>query len=131
VTAAVAALAQLPAAASGVFHLVAEAPSQDAMLAMITARLGVRGLRLVEAGANGLPDASALERRVARMLAPYREYLEQDVRFDDRGARALLDGCGLARPTLGGTAVDRLIALALGAAPGDAGRAGALTGARA
>lgn len=62
--------------------------------------------------AGSLSKPSALEARVARMLAPYRDYLEQNVRFDDTLARAVLDRCGVPRPVLDAQAVERLVELA-------------------
>ena len=115
VAAAGAALAEHPEEAGGTFHLVvSDPPTQEAMLGMITARLGVRGVSLVDGGWAAGDEASPLERKVARMLAGYREYLAQDVRFDDASARRLLDGCGIPRPTLCPAVVDRLIDQALG-----------------
>jgi hypothetical protein len=85
----------------------------------------------VDASEHDLADASSLERRVARMLAPYRDYLTQDVRFDDRRARALLDACGVPRPVLDDAALERLIGLAVGTTGAAAGRKPAPAGARA
>jgi len=108
------ALAGHPDAVSGTFHLVVSAaPTQAAMLAMIAGRLGVGGLRLVDSREAVLADASPLERRLARRLAPYRAYLEQDVSFDDTRARAVLEARDVPPPTLGTTSVDRLIDWAL------------------
>jgi nucleoside-diphosphate-sugar epimerase len=110
VTAAVVALAQDPRAAGGTFHLVCrDAPSQAAVLEMIAARLGVLGLALVDR----LDAPSPEERRLARALAPYREYLAQDVRFDDAAARPLLEACGVAAPALRAHVVGRLVEAAL------------------
>jgi len=47
------------------------------------------------------------------MLAGYREYLEQDVRFDDAEAQRLLARCGLRPPRLSSHVVHRLIDQAL------------------
>jgi hypothetical protein len=47
------------------------------------------------------------------MQAPYREYLTQDLHFDDRVARVLLDRLGLPCPTLPPGEVHRLIEQAL------------------
>jgi nucleoside-diphosphate-sugar epimerase len=113
VAAATIALAEHPFAARGTFHaVVSEPPTQEAMLAMIAGCLGVRGLRLIDRRAVDLAKPSALEARVVRMLAPYRDYLEQDVRFDDTMARAVLDRCGVPRPALDAAAVERLVELA-------------------
>jgi nucleoside-diphosphate-sugar epimerase len=119
VAAAALALAEDPAAAGGTFHLVVrDAPSQAALLAMLVERLGPRGLTLLDAATTPLDDPSPIERRVARMLGPYRAYLTQRVRFDDAGAAAQLAARGLTRPTLAPVEVHRLVDLALlGAAP--------------
>jgi hypothetical protein len=88
------------------------------MLAMLGEHLGARGLTLVDAATAPLADPSPLERRVARMLEPYRAYLTQDVRFDDDDAATVLTACGVARPTLAPAEVHHLIELALrGPAP--------------
>jgi len=113
VVAAVVALTELPEAREGTFHLVvADAPTQQAMLTMITEHLGARGLSVVDFRAE-LANPSPLERRTVRLLAPYWEYLTQDVRFDDATARRFLDRCGIPRPRLSPPEVHRLIDLAL------------------
>jgi nucleoside-diphosphate-sugar epimerase len=112
VAAAALALADDPAAAGGTFHLVvSDPPVQTAMLAMMTAPLGLRGLSVVEPAALSAP--SPLEQLVARMVAPYREYLEQDVRFDDTCARRLLDARGVPPAVLSPSVVAGLIDRAL------------------
>jgi len=117
VAAAVIALAETAAAEHGTFHVVvSEPPSQSAMLLMIANHLGARGFHLVDARTEPLRDRSPLEARVAKLLTPYREYLEQDVRFDDAAAGAVLDGSGLARPSLDAAAVGRLVDQALAVA---------------
>jgi thioester reductase-like protein len=114
VAAATIALASQAAADGGTFHLVVrDAPSQAAMLAMLVEHLGARGLTLVDAGDAPLADPSPLERRVARMLEPYRAYLTQDVRFDDAAAATTLAASGVTRPLLTPAEVHRLIELAL------------------
>ena len=114
VAAATIALAEHPGAAGGTFHLVVrDAPTQAAMLAMLGEHLGAHGLTLVDAATAPLVDPSPLERRVARMLEPYRAYLTQDVRFDDAAAARVLTACGVARPTLAPAEVHHLIKLAL------------------
>jgi thioester reductase-like protein len=127
VAAATIALAGHPGAAGGTFHLVVrDAPTQAAMLAMLGEHLGARGLTLVDAATEPLADPSALERRVVRMLEPYRAYLTQDVRFDDDAAATVLSACGVARPTLAPAEVHHLITLALhGAAAAGVGASGA------
>jgi nucleoside-diphosphate-sugar epimerase len=119
VAAATLALTEDPGAAGGTFHLVVrDAPSQAAMLAMLVERLGPRGLTLLDAASTPLDDPSPLERRVARMLGPYRAYLTRHVHFDDSGAAARLSARGVARPVLDPAGVHRLVDLALlGAAP--------------
>jgi thioester reductase-like protein len=134
VAAATIALSEQPAGGGETFHLVAsDAPTQEAVLGMIADRVGVRGLTVVDARGTGLPNASPLERQVARLLTSYQEYLEQDVRFDDATARRLLGRSTGRRASPQATAVGRLIDLALAgstaSAPGDAspgprGRAG-------
>ena len=54
-----------------------------------------------------------LEEMVIRMLSGYRDYLGQDVRFDDTTARGLLDGSGVPPATLSPEAIHRLIDRAL------------------
>jgi nucleoside-diphosphate-sugar epimerase len=115
VAAATVALADDPGAAGGTFHLVVrDPPSQAAMLAMLVERLGPRGLTLLDAATTPLADPSPLERRIARMLGPYRAYLTQHVRFDDRAAAARLATIGVAATGLAPAEVGRLVDLALG-----------------
>lgn len=114
VAAATIALAGLPDATGGTFHLVVrDVPSQATMLAMLLDRLHLRGVTLLDATTEPLLGPSELERRVARMLEPYRHYLIQDVRFDDTRAAALLRRCGVAPATLAPEDVRRLVDLAL------------------
>ncbi len=47
------------------------------------------------------------------MLEGYREYVTQDVRFDDTNARRLLDVAGVPRPSLSAAAFRRLVEQAL------------------
>ncbi len=118
---AIAALAEHPAGAGGMFHLVvSDPPSQGTVLAMIADRFGLRGLTVVDTGGAGLEDASPLERQVARLLTCYREYLEQDVHFEDKATRRILARCGMRRPTLSGPAIQQLIDLALAGLPAEA-----------
>lgn len=115
VAAATVALAEHPGGQGETFHIVvSDAPTQEQMLAMVAERLSVRGLSLVDPRLGEFPNPSPLERMVARRISGYREYLEQDVRFDDSTARRLLDRCGVPRPTLSRNAVHRLIDQALG-----------------
>jgi nucleoside-diphosphate-sugar epimerase len=109
------ALAEHPAATHGTFHLVtSRPPTQAAVLAMVGRVLGLEGARIVEAHRIG-HDASPLERRLMRVLGPYGEYLAQDVRFDDRHARSVLDAAGVPPAVLDTGAVERLVRLALAA----------------
>jgi thioester reductase-like protein len=92
------------------FHLVAHAaPTQAEVLETITERLGVRGLSLVDR----LDDPTPLERRVARMLQSYREYLTQHLVFDDANTRRALPPELTRRATLSPTTLHALIDLAL------------------
>ena len=109
------ALAEHPDGAGRTFHLVvSKAPVQERMLAMIADYFGLPGLTIVDACRTPLTKLSALERQVARLQGPYREYFTQDVHFDDRIARALLDRLGLPRPILDTMEVRRLIDQAIG-----------------
>ncbi len=108
------ALAEDPDGTGKTFHLVvSDPPAQETMLAMIADYFGLPGLSIVDACRAPLVQLSALERKVARMQTPYREYFTQDLRFDDRGARAILDRLGLPRPTLFAEQVRRIIDQAL------------------
>jgi nucleoside-diphosphate-sugar epimerase len=96
------------------FHVVAsEPPTQQEMLGMIAGHLRVRGVSLLDRRDGVLIDPSPLERRVERLLSGYRDYLEQDVGFDDRRARRLLDSRGVPRPLLSDDVVRGLIERAL------------------
>jgi 2-alkyl-3-oxoalkanoate reductase len=104
------ALAEHPDGAGKTFHLVvADAPTQKTMLARIADYFGLPKLAVVDARRTSLENPSSLERRVARMVAAYREYFLQDVHFDDRVARELLDRLGLPRPTLFAQDIHRMI----------------------
>ena len=117
VAAAVAALAEDPRAAGETGHLVVrDAPTQETMLAMLAARLGLRGLSLVDAGEGRLRDPSPLEIGVARMLSPYRDYLRQDLVFDDATACRLLSRSGVTCPALTAAEVEALVDRALSTA---------------
>lgn len=113
-SAAIQALMDHPEAAGGTFHIVlAEPPSQEAVLQAIRCRAGLERLRLIDGRCEALAKPSPLEAKVARMLAPYRDYLEQDVRFDDTGARRLLHSVGVSRSKSSAETIDRLIDMAL------------------
>jgi thioester reductase-like protein len=108
------ALAEHPDGAGKTFHLVvADAPVQEEMLAMIADYFGLPGLSLIDTRDTPLAMPSAIERKIARMQAPYREYMTQHLQFDDRVARTLLDRLGLTRPTLFPEEVHRIIDQAL------------------
>ena len=113
VSAAIEVLSEQPAAAGGTFHLVvSQPPTQAAMLQMITSRGGGNGLRLIDERREPMLGASSLENRVARMLSPYREYLEQDVSFDDSAARSLLGPAGITCSRLDEKTIDDFVAMA-------------------
>ena len=116
VAASVVALAEHADAKGQTFHLVLrDAPTQAAVLRTITAHLGVHGVCLVDARQETLKDPSPFERAVARTLEPYREYLMQDVRFDDATTATLLQRCGVEHPALSTDAILRLVDEALAA----------------
>ena len=50
---------------------------------------------------------STIEIRVARMLSPYRDYLEQDVQFDDSAALRLLGRYGVEPPEIDDRELER------------------------
>jgi thioester reductase-like protein len=107
-------LAERADAAGATVHLVVrDAPTQEAILRMITEHLGVRGVSLVDARVDPLKDPSHFERVVARALEPYRPYLTQDLCFDDATATRLLARCGVEPLTLSADVVSRLIDQAL------------------
>ena len=117
VATALVALAERGDCADQTLHLVVrDAPTQAEMLRMITERLGVHGVRLVDARREPFDEPAPFERAVAQMLEPYRAYLTQDVRFDDATAARLLARCGIERPRLTPDVVHRLIDQALAAA---------------
>jgi nucleoside-diphosphate-sugar epimerase len=112
VAAAAAELTKDTEAVGGTFHLVAaNPPTQNAVAELVSARLGLRSLRVLESGEE-LSDPSRLESRLEKMLYPYKEYLEQDVQFDSSAARALLDRQGLHAPLIDDKEINRLIELA-------------------
>jgi len=114
VAAALVHLAQVDTGADGTFHLVArDTPSQATALSTIGRRLGIEGLALVER----LEDPTPLERRVARMLLPYRPYLARPLVFADDSARRVFPGEILARATLSRARLHALIDLALTTEP--------------
>ena len=110
VAAAIAEITDCPAG-SGTYHLVASnPPTQTEFLDMLTRHLGVCGARVIEETAVSNP--SPLEARLARMLAPYRKYLTQDVLFDDACARQWLDRSGISAPRIDTAEIARLVRLA-------------------
>ena len=107
-------LADHPEGAGGVYHLVAsDPPAQAAVLSAITDRLGLRGVELLDGRSGPLVKPSPLERKIGRLLLGYREYLGQDVRFDDSNARRLLDRCDYPAPRLSLDVLNGLIDRAL------------------
>jgi len=114
VSAAISAVANQPRPNGGTFHLVVSSPpTQQAVLQMITSRLGVTGLKLIDAQCEPLERPSALEKKVNRMLAPYYDYLVQDIRFDDTAALFLLKPLDIVCPTIDQGIMDRFIDNAL------------------
>lgn len=114
VSAAISAVANQSATDGGTIHLVASRPpTQQAVLQMITSRLGVTRLRLIDAHCEPLERPSLLEERANRMLAPYYDYLVQDIRFNDTAALSLLKPLGIVCPTIDQGIMDRFIDTAL------------------
>jgi thioester reductase-like protein len=114
VASAVAVLADHPDGAGETLHLVVpDPPSQEKVLAMICDRLGLHRVRVVDARDGPLASSTSFERKIARLLVAYREYLVQDVRFDDEIARRLLNDCGVSVPRLSREFLNRLIDQAL------------------
>ena len=77
----------------------------------MSARLDLHNLQLVDSSEE-LPNRSALEMRVARLLAPYRDYLQQDVEFDDSVARRLLGRHRIEPPVIDDRELERFLKLA-------------------
>jgi nucleoside-diphosphate-sugar epimerase len=101
-----------PEAAGETIHLVAQnPPTQKHMLDMMSARLDLHNLQLVDSSEE-LPNRSALEMRVARLLSPYRDYLQQDVQFDDSVARRLLARHRIKPPVIDDRQLERFLKLA-------------------
>ena len=112
VAAAIERLTDDPEAAGETIHLVAQnPPTQKRMLEMMSARLDLHNLQLVDPSEE-LPNRSALEMRVARLLAPYRDYLQQDVQFDDSVARRLLGRHRIEPPVIDDRELERFLKLA-------------------
>lgn len=114
VSAAISAVANQSRLNGGTFHLVTSSPpTQQAVLQMITSRLGVTGLKLIDAHCEPLERPSPLEKKVNRMLAPYYDYLVQDIRFDDTAALSLLKPLDVVCPTIDQGIMDSFIDNAL------------------
>jgi nucleoside-diphosphate-sugar epimerase len=112
VAAAIERLSYEPEAAGETIHVVAKnPPTQQRLLEMMSARLDLNNLYLVNS-TETLRNRSPLEARVARMLSPYRDYLQQDVHFDDSVARRLLARHPVAAPMIDGKALERFVKLA-------------------
>ena len=101
-----------PEASGETIHLVAQnPPTQKRMLEMMSARLDLHNLQLVNP-TEELPNRSPLEMRVARLLSPYRDYLQQDVQFDDSAARRLLGRHRIEPPVIDDRELERFLKLA-------------------
>jgi thioester reductase-like protein len=123
---AIVALAEHPDATGQTFHLVvSDPPTNREVVRHIARRFGLEGVTLIDPRATPFDAPTALERTIARILAGYRDYLAQDVRFDDRNARRLLAGAGVDQPGLSAETIDRLIDQAVGRAEADASQRGA------
>jgi thioester reductase-like protein len=112
---AVVTLVEHPGAADQTVHLVvADAPSNQEMVDTISERCGFSGVVLVDPRHGALDAPSPIEAMIERMLAGYRDYLSQELRFDDRNARRLLEALGVARPRLSAETLRRLADQVLG-----------------
>jgi len=101
-----------PEASGETIHLVAKnPPTQKRMLEMMSARLDLHNLHLMNA-TEELRNPSPLEMRVARLLSPYRDYLQQDVQFDDSAARRLLGRHRIEPPVIDDRELERFLKLA-------------------
>lgn len=87
-------------------------PTHEELRRLACRYFGVSGIELVDAGT--LVDPSPLEREVASLLAPYRDYLDHDVVFDDVHLRRVLTVAGEPAPSLDDGVIQCLIAHALG-----------------
>lgn len=109
---AIAELAEEPDASGKTFHLVTDdPPTQHEILNMLSERFGLKDLHLVGPGEQ-ISNPSSIELRIAKLLLPYKGYLEQDVQFDCADARQLLNNLGVPMPVIDRREVDRLIQLA-------------------
>jgi nucleoside-diphosphate-sugar epimerase len=96
-------------AARGTYHLVtSDPPTQSSTLDWIASAIGLEGARVVVAREMTEPR-SAIESQLLRMLGGYREYLAQDVRFDDARARRVLARVGVPAARLDADAVGQLV----------------------
>jgi nucleoside-diphosphate-sugar epimerase len=112
VAAAIERLSEDPEASGKTIHLVAKnPPTQKRLLQMMSARLGLQNLQLVNLGED-LRNKSPLEMKVARLLSPYHDYLQQDVQFDDFTARRLLGRHHMEPPVIDGLELERFLKLA-------------------
>lgn len=112
VAAAITQLSQDNDASGGTFHLVASnPPTQNEVAEIIRADLGLHEFRVLGPG-DDFYDPSPIELKLRKMLRPYKEYLGQDVRFDDTVARLALNGHGLYPPVIDDEEIMRLIELA-------------------
>lgn len=112
VASAIAELSEDTEAAGKIFHLVAaNPPSQSAVAEILSDRIGLRGLRVLDPGQE-LSDPSRLELRLEKLLYPYKEYLEQDVQFDASSTRTGLAHKGLLPPIIDKGQIHRLVELA-------------------
>jgi nucleoside-diphosphate-sugar epimerase len=112
VATAIAELSEDAEAIGRIFHLVAaNPPSQSAVAEILSARVGLRGIRVLDPGEE-LIDPSHLELRLEKLLRPYKEYLEQDVQFDGSSTRTALARKGLLAPVIDKSQIHRLVELA-------------------
>jgi nucleoside-diphosphate-sugar epimerase len=112
VVSAIAELSDETESAGRTFHLVAaNPPTQNAVAEVLSARLGLRGLHVVDAGEE-LSHPSRVELRLEKLLHPYKEYLEQHVQFDASSTGRLLAPKCLRAPDINRSEIHRLVELA-------------------
>ncbi len=77
---------------SSTYHLVDPDPPKNLDLVnQLIAILGISGLKPIGQERHPIEGMNSLERKVDKLLSPYRDYLFESPVFDDRNARSLLN----------------------------------------